>query len=105
MKAITCQILHVWWFHVNYSETLFTDVQIPQVNPKVVRGNEGLTITMRRKYIQVLLIDQLYCMQQSVWLQAIKKFFIREILEPVPTFSERSDTANKYSPTFNSREY
>ena len=48
------QLLHVRWLDINNVEALILDIQVPEVYPQIVTGNEGLSIAVYRNAVNVV---------------------------------------------------
>ena len=49
-----CQFLHIRGFDINDIEALVLDVQVPQVDPKIIATDEGLSIAVYGDTVNVI---------------------------------------------------
>ena len=49
-----CQVLHVGGLDVHHIETLVSVIEMPQIHPQVIAGDEGLLITTNGNGIDVI---------------------------------------------------
>ena len=49
-----CQLFHVCWLDIDNIEALVLDVEVPEIDPKVIAADEGFTITVHGYAVDVI---------------------------------------------------